>query len=74
MTVKTNPHHQILGKELSLKALEAMYLTRFMDDKCFKLSRQNKGGTFQLSVAGHEMIGVLSALALIPGKDWGSFC
>ncbi len=62
---------QTLGKELSLKTLEAMYLTRFMDDKCFKLSRQNKGGTFQLSVAGHEMIGVVSALSLIPGKDWG---
>ncbi|MFS8564157.1 MAG: thiamine pyrophosphate-dependent enzyme [Rhabdochlamydiaceae bacterium] len=69
MIVKSQPH--ILGKELALKALEAMYLTRFMDDKCFKLSRQNKGGTFQLSVAGHEMIGVISALALTPGKDWG---
>ncbi len=58
------------GKTLALKALEAMYLTRFMDDKCFKLSRQNKGGTFQLSVAGHELIGAVSALSLIPGKDW----
>ena len=36
-------------KPLALRALEVMYLTRFMDDKCFKLSRQNKGGTFQLS-------------------------
>ncbi|MBS0648221.1 MAG: MFS transporter [Verrucomicrobia bacterium] len=58
-------------KTLALKTLETMYLTRFMDDKCFKLSRQNKGGTFQLSVAGHELIGTLSALHLIPGKDWG---
>jgi 2-oxoisovalerate dehydrogenase E1 component len=58
-------------KALALKTLETMYLTRFMDDKCFKLSRQNKGGTFQLSVAGHELIGTLSALHLIPGKDWG---
>jgi 2-oxoisovalerate dehydrogenase E1 component len=58
-------------KELCVKVLEAMYLTRFMDEKCFKLSRQNKGGTFQLSTAGHEMIGALSALLLIPGKDWG---
>lgn len=56
---------------LALKALEVMYLTRFMDEKCFKLSRQNKGGTFQLSVAGHELVGTLSALSLIPGKDWG---
>ena len=59
------------AKSLALRALEVMYLTRFMDDKCFKLSRQNKGGTFQLSVAGHELIGTISALSLIPGKDWG---
>lgn len=58
-------------KTLALRALEMMYLTRFMDDKCFKLSRQNKGGTFQLSVAGHELVGTIAALSLIPGKDWG---
>jgi len=56
---------------LALKTFEVMLLTRYMDDKCFKLSRQNKGGTFQLSVAGHELIGVTCALNLIPGKDWG---
>jgi 2-oxoisovalerate dehydrogenase E1 component len=56
---------------LCLKALEVVYLTRFMDDKCFKLSRQNKGGTFQLSVAGHELVGAVAALSLVPGKDWG---
>ncbi len=54
-----------------LKALEAIYLTRMMDDKMQKLVRQNKGGTFHLCVNGHEMIGVVSALSLIPGKDWG---
>jgi 2-oxoisovalerate dehydrogenase E1 component len=53
------------------KALEAIYLTRMMDDKMQKLVRQNKGGTFHLCVNGHEMIGALSALSLIPGKDWG---
>ena len=62
---------QQTSKSLALRTLEVMYLTRFMDDKCFKLSRQNKGGTFQLSVAGHELIGTVSALSLIPGKDWG---
>ncbi len=56
---------------VALKAFEAMLLTRYMDDKCFKLSRQNKGGTFQLSVAGHELVGVVAAHSLIPGKDWG---
>jgi 2-oxoisovalerate dehydrogenase E1 component len=58
-------------KTIALKTLEVVYLTRFMDEKCFKLSRQNKGGTFQLSVAGHEVIGAVAALSLIPGKDWG---
>ncbi|MBI3236416.1 MAG: MFS transporter, partial [Chlamydiales bacterium] len=53
-----------------LKALESMHLTRMMDEKMQKLVRQNKGGTFHLSVHGHEMIGVMSALSLIPGKDW----
>ncbi|MGR3973577.1 MAG: thiamine pyrophosphate-dependent enzyme [Candidatus Rhabdochlamydia sp.] len=56
---------------LPLKALQIALLTRYMDDKCFKLSRQNKGGTFQLSVAGHELVGTIAALHLIPGKDWG---
>ena len=53
------------------RVLSVMYWTRFMDDKMSKLVRQNKGGTFHLPVAGHEMIGVLSAMALIPGTDWG---
>ena len=56
---------------LALKALEVMHLTRFMDDKMSKLVRQNKGATFHLPVAGHEMIGALSALSLRPGIDWG---
>ncbi len=59
------------AKEACLKALEAMLATRFLDDKMSKLVRQNKGGTFHLSVAGHELIGSVSALALTPGKDWG---
>ena len=57
---------QLLEKSLALRVLEVMHLTRYMDEKCFKLSRQNKGGTFQLSVAGHEMIGAVAALGLIP--------
>ncbi len=55
---------------LLLKTLEVMHLARCMDEKMAKLVRQNKGATFQLSVAGHEMIGALSALALQPGVDW----
>ncbi|MBS0620981.1 MAG: MFS transporter [Verrucomicrobia bacterium] len=61
----------LLSKEKALKALESMYWTRFADEKMQKLIRQNKGGTFHLCVSGHEMVGVLSAMALTPGKDWG---
>jgi 2-oxoisovalerate dehydrogenase E1 component len=59
------------GKQKCLKTIEVMYLTRFADEKMHKLVRQNKGGTFHLSVMGHEMIGAVSALSLQPGKDWG---
>lgn len=62
---------EISGKEKCLKVLEVMYWTRFADEKMQKLIRQNKGGTFHLCVNGHELVGALSALTLIPGKDWG---
>ncbi len=58
-------------KSQALEALSLMYLSRFTDEKMAKLARQNKGGTFQLSAAGHELIGVVSAKHLRPGKDWG---
>lgn len=61
----------LVSKERLLRALEAMHHTRSMDDKMSKMVRQNKGGTFHLAVSGHEMIGVLSGLALTPGTDWG---
>lgn len=48
-----------------------MHLSRFADEKMAKLSKQNKGGTFQLSAAGHELVSVVSGQMLIPGKDWG---
>ena len=54
----------------ALKTLEIMHLTRFTDDKMGKLVRQNKGGTFHLGVSGHEMIGAIAGLSLIPGTDW----
>lgn len=60
-----------LSKESCQKTLEVMYLTRFMDDKMFKLVRQNKGGTFHLPVSGHEMVGAVCALHLTPRRDWG---
>jgi 2-oxoisovalerate dehydrogenase E1 component len=59
------------SKEKVLRVLEVLHLTRFMDDKMAKLVRQNKGATFQLSTNGHELIGAVSALSLIPKTDWG---
>lgn len=59
------------GKEAALRVLEAMCLTRLADEKMQKLIRQNKGGTFHLCVSGHEMVGAVCGLSLVPGKDWG---
>lgn len=74
MTLDT-PFIQEQMKDLSslvdpIRLLEAMYTTRLTDEKMSKLVRQNKGGTFHLSVCGHEMIGCASGLALTAGKDW----
>ncbi len=60
-----------VDQELAIKILTSMYRTRYMDLKMTKLVRQNKGGTFHLSVIGHEMIGAVSGSLLKPGKDWG---
>ena len=59
------------AKEQCLKTLDAMYTTRFLDEKMAKQVRQNLGGTFHLSSLGHEMIGTMCGLALKSGHDWG---
>lgn len=61
----------IIRQEKALSILKLLYISRFADEKMAKLAKQNKGGTFQLSSAGHELVGVVSALALESGKDWG---
>lgn len=53
-----------------LDILQNMYLSRFVDEKCAILAKQNKGGTFQLSAAGHEMVGVVAGKMVQGGKDW----
>ncbi|MCH9626036.1 MAG: 1-deoxy-D-xylulose-5-phosphate synthase [Chlamydiales bacterium] len=55
----------------ALRILELLHLSRFADEKMAKLAKQNKGGTFQLSAAGHELVGVTCAQMLKSGKDWG---
>ncbi len=59
-----------LKKEALLDIYKTLLISRFTDEKTAKLAKQNKGGTFQLSSAGHELIGVTLAKLLIPGKDW----
>ena len=53
-----------------VQLLEQMLLSRYMDEKMLKLVKQNKGGTFQLSSMGHEMVGLVCASHLEAGKDW----
>lgn len=53
-----------------LAILKTLYLSRFSDEKMAILAKQNKGGTFQLSAAGHELVGAVAATHLIRGKDW----
>lgn len=57
-------------KRRLLKSYELMLTSRYTDEKMAKLVKQNKGGTFQLSAAGHELVGVVAAQKLISGKDW----
>lgn len=59
------------AQKICLEIMRDMYLSRFTDEKMAKIVRQNKGATFQLSAAGHELTGITCAKALIPGKDWG---
>lgn len=56
--------------ERALALYDKMVLCRALDEKTFKLSRQNKGGTFHISTCGHEMVGVLAALHLSSGSDF----
>jgi 2-oxoisovalerate dehydrogenase E1 component len=56
--------------EQALSIYRDLLRARYTDEKMFKLVRQNKGGTFQLASTGHELVGVIAAKALTPGKDW----
>lgn len=58
------------SKSRIARMYELLCLSRMVDEKMAKLVKQNKGGTFQLSSAGHELIGVVAGQCLISGKDW----
>lgn len=57
-------------KDKAIDALFLSYLSRFTDQKMLALSRQNKGGNFQLSCLGHELVGIIAGQHLIPERDW----
>lgn len=52
-----------------LELLQLMLLTRAVDEKCMRLHRQGRFGTFS-QVLGQEAAIVGSAAALDPGRDW----
>lgn len=60
-----------LERELALKIVRKLFLTRELDKKCSLLAKQNKGGTFHLSSEGHELIGVIGGIFFQDEKDWG---
>ena len=62
---------KITTASFARRTFENVYKTRLMDEKMGKMVRQNKGGTFFLSAAGHEIIGSVCGLVLKPEKDWG---
>lgn len=59
-----------VNSEEALSVLKQVYISRFTDEKMSKLVKQNKGGTFQLSSSGHELVGIVCARELEKGKDW----
>jgi 2-oxoisovalerate dehydrogenase E1 component len=59
-----------IDSKLAIKILTSVYYARYMDIKMSKLVRQNKGGTFYLSVKGHELIGAVAGNLLESEKDW----
>lgn len=54
----------------AFETLRLLYKARFTDEKMSYLARQNKGGSFHLYTKGHEIVGIVAGMALIPGKDW----
>ncbi len=57
-------------RALLMPVLAKVYCARFLDDKMGRLVRQSKGGSFHLYAGGHELVGVMAAQSLMPGKDW----
>lgn len=61
---------KILTSDL-IQVLKLVYKARIADAKTLVLSRQSdKGASFQLSCAGHELVGIVAGREMIPERDW----
>jgi len=58
-----------LPAEILIRSYRSVYLSRRLDDREVILKRQNKI-FFQISGAGHEVVGAAAALSLKAGSDW----
>jgi 2-oxoisovalerate dehydrogenase E1 component len=60
---------ELFKKELVVDVFSLLYKSRRVDEKMEKLVKQNKGTSFYLSTAGHELVGITIAKNLISKKD-----
>jgi 2-oxoisovalerate dehydrogenase E1 component len=66
---KKSRDYEGLTREQLVEAYRIMYTSRRIDDREILLKRQQKI-FFQMSGAGHEVIGVAAGMALKPAYDW----
>jgi 2-oxoisovalerate dehydrogenase E1 component len=66
---KKSRDYEGLTHEQLIEAYRIMYTSRRIDDREILLKRQQKI-FFQMSGAGHEVIGVVAGMTLKPGYDW----
>jgi len=66
---KKSRNYEGLTREQLIEAYRFMYTSRRIDDREILLKRQQKI-FFQMSGAGHEVIGVVAGMTLKPGYDW----
>src|SRR5215471_12740320 len=69
LTERTAGKYQGLSHEQLIEAYRLMYTSRKIDDREILLKRQQRI-YFQISGAGHEVVGVAVGFVLKPSYDW----